>query len=341
MSKIKILPPQVANKIAAGEVVDRPASVVKELVENALDAEADEITVVIGKAGKELIQVIDNGTGISEADVQIAFERHATSKISDASDLDRIVTLGFRGEALPSIASVARVEVKTCPAGENVGVRLQINGGEMAGKEKIAFKQGTTIAVKNLFFNTPARRNFLRADVTEFNHILRSLKRFFLAYPEVKFTVIHNGETLFDLPKATIDERITHVFGEKFYDGLVYVREELGDTFLEGYVCRPDQARGTSENQFIFLNRRAIVNRSLAHAIFAGYGNLIDRARYPQFIMFLEMHPRLVDVNVHPTKMEVRFANDQAIYHLFLNAVRRGIQSAGGTPRFSLSLIHI
>ncbi len=336
MAKIKILTGNIANKIAAGEVVDRPASVVKELMENAFDAGADEITVVISKAGKELIQVIDNGSGMSEEDVEIAFERHATSKISAASDLDRIVTLGFRGEALPSIASVARVEVKTCATGEKIGTRLQISGGQIEAKEKIAFKPGTTISIKNLFFNTPARRNFLRSDVTEFNHILKSVKRFFLAYPAVKFTVIHNGEELYSLPKAAIDERIAHVFGQKFYDGLVYVREEMGDTFLEGYVCRPDQARGNSGNQFLFLNRRAIVNRSLAHAILQGYGNLIDRSRYPQFIMFLEMHPRLVDVNVHPTKMEVRFANAQAIYHLFLNAVRRGIQTREGAPMFSI-----
>ncbi len=336
MAKIKILPANIANKIAAGEVVDRPASVVKELVENSLDAGADEITVVISKAGKELIQVIDNGSGMSEEDVAIAFERHATSKISAASDLDRIVTLGFRGEALPSIASVARVEVKTCATGEKIGTRLQISGGQVEATEKIAFKPGTTFAIKNLFFNTPARRNFLRSDVTEFNHILKSVKRFFLAYPAVKFTVIHNGEELYNLPKAAIDERIAHVFGQKFYDGLVYVREEMGDTFLEGYTCRPDQARGNSGSQFLFLNRRAIVNRSLGHAISQGYGNLIDRSRYPQFIMFLEMHPRLVDVNVHPTKMEVRFANAQAIYHLFLNAVRRGIQTREGTPMFSI-----
>ena len=337
MSKIRVLPEHIANKIAAGEVVDRPASVVKELVENALDAAADRITVVIGKSGKELIQVIDNGSGMNETDVPIAFQRHATSKISDAGDLDELTTLGFRGEALPSIASVSRVEIKTCLPDEQVGTRLQINGGKPAPQEKIAFKPGTTFSVKSLFYNTPARRNFLRSDTTEFNHILRTLKRFFLCYPGVQFTLIHNGEVLYELPRAEIDDRITAVFGEKFYDGLIYVRETIGDTVLDGYVCRPDQARGGTENQFIFLNRRPIINRSLSHAIFQGYGNLMERSRYPQFIMFLELPPRLVDVNVHPTKMEVRFANEQAIYHLFLSAVRRGVQTRDGAPMFDIA----
>ena len=337
MPKIKVLPPHIANKIAAGEVVDRPASVVKELVENSLDAGADEVSIIISKAGKELIQVIDNGVGISEDEVVLAFERHATSKITAASDLDALRTLGFRGEALPSIASVSRVEVKTCETGQQVGTRVLINGGQVETVEKIAFKPGTTIAIKNLFFNTPARRNFLRADVTEFNHILKTVKRFFLSYPGVQFSLVHNGETLFELPRAVMDERISDVFGKEFYESLVFVREEMGDTILEGYTCRPDKARGTTENQFIFLNRRSIINRSLTHAIFQGYGNLIDRTRYPQFIMFLELPPRLVDVNVHPNKMEVRFANEQAIYHLFLNAVRRGIQTRDGAPLISIN----
>lgn len=336
MPKIKVLPSNIANKIAAGEVVDRPASVVKELVENAIDAEAGQITVVIGQAGKELIQVIDNGAGMDEEDAELAFQRHATSKIADVRDLDRILTLGFRGEALPSIASVSRLEVKTCPRGSDVGVLLKLEGGSVAAREKLALKPGTTITVKNLFYNTPARRNFLRADTTELNHILKELKRFFLAYPEIHFSFIHNGEELLNLPPASQDERIIRVFDQKFYDGLAYVREELNEMVLEGYVCRPDQARGNSANQFIYLNRRAIINRNLAHAIFQGYGNLIERSRYPQFIIFLHIPPQFVDVNVHPTKMEVRFANERVIYHLFLSAVRKAIQSKEIIPGFAL-----
>ena len=335
MGKIKVLPPQIANKIAAGEVVDRPASVVKELLENSIDAGATEITVVIEQAGKELIQVIDDGEGMGADDVPLAFKRHATSKIETVSDLDRIITLGFRGEALPSIASVARVEVKTRRRDSESGVWVELEGGEIVRQSELAMKPGTIIAVKNLFYNTPARRNFLRADVTEFNHIHRVLKRFFLGYPEIHFTVINNGKEIYHLPATTIDERISGVLGKELYEGMVYVREELNEIELEGYICRPDLARGKSDNQFIFLNKRAIQNRSLAHAVLQGYGNLIERSQYPQYVMFLNIPPALVDVNVHPTKMEVRFSNERVIYHLFLSAVRKAIQTEQIIPAFT------
>ncbi len=336
MGKIRVLPPQIANKIAAGEVVDRPAAVVKELVENSIDAGANEITIVLEQAGKNLIQIIDNGSGIDPQDVPLAFERHATSKIEVAGDLDRIITLGFRGEALPSIASVSRMEVKTCQQGKSPGVVYRLEGGAVTGHEEMALRGGTIISVKNIFYNTPARRNFLRADVTEFNHINKTLKRFFLGYPEIRFTVLHNDKEIYNLSPGTIDERITQVLGNESYEGLVYVQEELNQIELEGYVCRPDMTRGNSDNQFIFLNRRAIQNRSLNHAIQQGYGNLIDRSQYSQFIMFLNIPPQLVDVNVHPTKMEVRFSNERAIYHLFLSAVRKAIQGDKIVPEFSL-----
>ncbi len=335
MGKIKVLPPQIANKIAAGEVVDRPASVVKELLENSIDAGASEITVVIEQAGKELIQVIDNGEGMDPSDVPLAFQRHATSKIEAVSDLDRIITLGFRGEALPSIASVARVEVKTRRAEAESGVWVELEGGSIVRQSELAMKPGTIISVKNLFYNTPARRNFLRADVTEFNHIHKVLKRFFLGYPKIHFTVVNNGKEIYNLSAGTIDERIVAVLGKELYEGMVYVREELNDIVLEGYVCRPDMARGKSDNQFIFLNKRAIQNRSLTHAILQGYGNLIERSRYPQYVMFLNIPPQQVDVNVHPTKMEVRFANERVIYHLFLSAVRRSVQTKEVIPTFT------
>ncbi len=337
MARIRVLPANIANKIAAGEVVDRPASVVKELVENSLDAGATEITVVIAQAGKELIQVIDNGCGMEPRDAELAFERHATSKIQSVQDLDRIATLGFRGEALPSIASVSRLEVKTCPLPRGEGTVLRLEGGKVLSRHQEALHRGTTISVKHLFYNTPARRSFLKADTTEFNHILKVLKRFFLAYPEVHFVLIHNQEELFNLPRTTLDQRIVQVFGEKFYQGLVYVREEMNEVRLDGYVCKPDCTRGNTENQFIFLNRRAVLNRHLAHAVFQGYGNLIERSRYPQFMLFLHIPPHLVDVNVHPTKMEVRFANERVVYHLFLSAVRKAVQSRKIVPHFDLS----
>jgi DNA mismatch repair protein MutL len=336
MGKIKILPSQIANKIAAGEVVDRPAAVVKELIENSIDANATHISLVLEQSGKNLIQVIDNGMGIPEDEVQLAFERHATSKIETAGDLDRIMTLGFRGEALPSIASVSRVEMKSSTQDQELGVLLSLDGGQISKKEKIALKPGTVITIKNLFFNTPARRNFLRSDLTELNHILKVLKRFFLSYPEIEFNVIHNGKELFDLPSSRLDDRIVQVLGKELYEGMVFAHENLDQIELEGYICRPDQARGNSDNQFIFLNKRAIQNRSLNHAVLMGYGNLIERSQYPQFILFLQIPPQLIDINVHPTKMEVRFSNERAIYQLFLSVVRNSIQSEKIVPQFSL-----
>lgn len=336
MTKIKILPQQIANKIAAGEVVDRPAAVVKELIENAIDAEAKTVTVVLEQAGKKLIQVIDDGIGITEEDVPLAFQRHATSKISTVSDLDKIITLGFRGEALPSIASVSQMEMKTCAKGKPLGVYIHLEGGTVSRQEQTAMNHGTVITVRNLFYNTPARRNFLRADVTEMNHINKVLKRFFLGYPGITFSVVHNDKNIYDLPAADIENRLTQLLGTELYEGMVFVREEIGDIELEGYICRPDLARGTADNQFIFLNKRAIQNRSLSHAVLQGYANLIDRSQYPQFVLFLNIPPQLVDINVHPTKMEVRFSNERAIYQLFLSAVRNAIQSDKIVPHFSM-----
>jgi DNA mismatch repair protein MutL len=337
MSNIKILPPQIANKIAAGEVVDRPAAVVKELIENAIDADATEIKIVLEQAGKNLIQVVDNGSGMGAEDLPLAFQRHATSKIEKVADLDKILTLGFRGEALPSIASVARIEIKSCLSGENLGTEMQLENGKIIHQEKIALKSGSTVTVRNLFYNTPARRNFLRSDVTELSHINRVLKRFFLGYPEIRFDVFHNDKEIYQLAQTNIEQRLTAVLGEELYEGMVFVREDLNDIFLEGYASRPDLARGNSENQFIFLNKRAIQNRGLNHAVLQGYGNLIERSQYPQFVIFLNTPPNFVDINVHPTKMEVRFSNERAIYHMFLSAVRKAIQTENVIPSFSLN----
>jgi len=336
MSQIKVLPPQIANKIAAGEVVDRPAAVVKELIENSIDAGASEITIVLEDAGKSMIQIIDNGAGIGPEEVDLAFQRHATSKISDVRDLDKILTLGFRGEALPSIASVSRLEMKTCAANQTSGVSILLEGGVETRRNLVAMNVGTTISVKNLFFNTPARRNFLRSDSTEFNHINRVLKRFFLSYPEISYKTIHNGNTIYEYPKSSLDERISQVLGADLYNGLAFVQQDLGEIQLEGYVCRPDLARKTSDNQYIFLNKRPVQNRSLNYAVMQGFGNLIERSQYPQFVLFLKISPQLVDVNVHPTKMEVRFSIERAIYQLFLSTVRNAIQTDKIVPEFSM-----
>jgi DNA mismatch repair protein MutL len=337
MATIKVLPPQIANKIAAGEVVDRPAAVVKELIENSIDAGATQITIVLEQAGKNLIQIIDNGFGIPIDEVPVAFQRHATSKIDSLIDLDRILTLGFRGEALPSIASVSRLEMRSCARGQEVGTYILLEGGIVTRQESVALKAGTIISVKNIFYNTPARRNFLRADVTEFNHINRVLKRFFLSYPEIGFKVVHNDKDIYELPAVSLDERISQVLGKELYEGMVYLEENLAEIRLEGFVCRPDMARNSGENQFLFLNKRPIQNRSLNHAVLQGYGKLLERSQYPQFVFFLQIGSEHIDINVHPTKMEVRFSNERSIYHLFLSAVRRAIQSEKIIPQFSLT----
>ncbi len=321
--KIKVLPAGLANKIAAGEVVERPASVVKELVENAIDAEARKITIVLQQSGKQLIQVIDDGSGMSAADLEMAFERHATSKIATDQDLEKIETLGFRGEALPSIASVSRISVSSRSEEEQTGTLLELEAGKITSKSRKAMSRGTQISIRNLFYNTPARRNFLRADSTELQQILTTLKRFMLAYPHIEYEVFNGDNLLFKVASGNIEERLIDLFGAEVFRGLVLVHETLGGIELSGFISRPDLVRKTRGNQFLFLNGRPIQDKSLNHAIYQSYGNLIATGDYPAYIFFLEMDPRLVDVNVHPTKMEVRFANDRSLYFFLLSSIRK------------------
>jgi DNA mismatch repair protein MutL len=321
--KIKILPAGLANKIAAGEVVERPASVVKELIENAIDADAQKITVVLQQSGKQLIQVIDDGSGMSAADLEMAFERHATSKIATDQDLEKIETLGFRGEALPSIASVSRISISSRVEEEQTGTVLELEAGKIAAKSRKAMPRGTQISIKNLFYNTPARRNFLRADSTELQQILTTLKRFMLAYPHIEYEVYNGDNLLFKVASGNIEERLIDLFGSELFHGLVLVHETLGGIELSGFISRPDLVRKTRGNQFLFLNGRPIQDKSLNHAIYQSYGNLIAAGDYPPYVFFLEMDPRLVDVNVHPTKMEVRFANDRSLYFFLLSSIRK------------------
>ncbi len=331
--RIKVLPSSLANKIAAGEVVERPASVVKELIENAIDADARRLSVVINQSGKDLIQVVDDGSGMSPDDLKMAFERHATSKISSVDDLEHIETLGFRGEALPSIASVSRVEVKSRRQQDKLGTILHLEAGRLESEKRTAGPQGTSISVKNLFFNTPARRNFLKSDSAELQQILMVLKRFFLAYPEIDFQVFSNDSELFHLAPGDIEQRIRHVFGEEVFNGLIPINESLGGIELSGFVSRPDKVRRSRGNQFLFLNGRPIQDRSLQHAILKGYGNLIEPGSYPTYCLFLEMDPRLVDINVHPTKMEVRFSNDRSLYYFFMSSMRKIFNEVKVVPK--------
>ncbi len=332
--RIRILSEILANKIAAGEVVERPASVVKELVENAIDAEADQIAIFIEQGGRKQIQVVDNGFGMDADNLQTAFERHATSKIATEEDLNRIETLGFRGEALPSIASVSQIEIKSRTADEEMGNIYTLNGGKNGRLRKTAANVGTSIQVKNLFFNTPARREFLRAESTENQQIMLVLKRFFLAYPNIAFELWMDDKQLFNLSEADVGERVRAVLGHAFFKGLLPVNAELGGVVLRGFISRPDVVRKSRGHQFLFLNGRPIHDKSLHHAVFQGYSNLISAGEYPIFCLFLEMDTRLVDVNVHPGKMEVRFTNDRSLYYFFINTVKKTLNDEGVIPEF-------
>ncbi len=334
-NKIQVLPENLANKIAAGEVVERPASVVKELVENAIDAKANHIRIFIEEGGKKLIQVIDNGEGISEADLPLAFERHATSKIHSQEDLEHIETLGFRGEALPSIASVAQIEVKTRRAEDKMGTIYQLNGGKEARIKKTAANVGTSIAVRNLFFNTPARRQFLRSVNAEVQQILNVAKRFFLAYPHIAFELTIDGREIYNLKQSDYGQRVQDVLGSSIFRGLLKVSASLGGVELHGFVSRPDVVRKSRGMQFLFLNGRPIQDRALNHAIFQAYGNLLSSGEYPIYCLYLEMDPGLVDVNVHPSKMEVRFSNERSLYYFVISSIRKVLNDEGVIPEFS------
>jgi len=321
--KIHVLPVSLSNKIAAGEVVERPASVVKEIIENAIDAGATRIDLILKKSGKELIQLVDNGCGMCAEDLRLAFQRHATSKIFKDEDLEHIETLGFRGEALPSIASVSQMEVSSREESASTADRLLLEAGQVTKADRVAAPVGTNIRIKRLFYNTPARRNFLRADSTELHQIITTVKRFFLGYPDIEFRVIHEDSELFHLPSANIQERLTDVFGESQAGALIPFTDQLGGIELSGFVSRPDSVRRSRGNQFLFLNGRPIYHRSLNHAIMQAYGNLIQAGEYPLYCVFLELDPRLVDVNVHPSKMEVRFSNERSLYHFFMATIRK------------------
>ncbi|MDZ7372776.1 MAG: DNA mismatch repair endonuclease MutL [candidate division KSB1 bacterium] len=337
VQKIAILPPSLTNKIAAGEVVERPASVVKELVENSLDAGADDITVILRDGGKALIQVIDNGCGMSPADAVLAFQRHATSKIRTLADLQRVTTLGFRGEALASIASVSRVELRTVPQGEIEGTLLRLDGGRVVEQTRTGGKPGTSIAVKNLFFNTPARRKFLRATNTEYRYVLQVMNRFALAFPEVRFTLIHEDREVFRLPKSSLPDRVLEVLGTHLRGKLVEVEETSSSVAVRGFVGTPDTFRRSRGDQYLFVNRRYVVNRALGHAVLSAYGESLLGGLLPVYVIFLEIPPELVDVNVHPTKIEIKLWDEDLVYRLVRGAVRRSVSSGAVAPELTLS----
>ena len=332
MGFIKKLPDVVANKIAAGEVVQRPASAVKELLENAIDAGADDITLIIKDAGKTLIQVIDNGAGMSEDDAMLAFERFATSKISSAEDLEHLHTLGFRGEALASIASIAQVDLKTKRREDTLATLVRIDGGVFQETSKTHAPDGTSIAVRNLFYNVPARRKFLKSDTTEFKHIYDAILAQALAHPEIKWKLISDGEEVFNLTTHSLTERLNHFFGKEFSNGLIEFRESNDFANVQGFLGKPAMMKRTKNEQFLFINQRIVQSRQLHHAITQGYGELLGEREQPFYLIFLEMEPHRFDVNVHPSKMEVRFEDERNVYNLMLSLVKKHVSGMDFSP---------
>lgn len=329
---ISLLPEAVANQIAAGEVVQRPASAVKELLENAVDAGATEIRLVVKDAGKTLVQVIDNGCGMSDGDAQRAFERHATSKIRAADDLYHIRTKGFRGEALASIAAVAQVELKTRLRLEELGVQVNMSGSTQEDKQPCQCPEGTSIAVKNLYFNVPARRNFLKSDPVETRHIIDEFQHVALTHPDIAFTMHHNGNEVFNLPAAVIRQRVVNVMGAKFNQRLVPVQESTDILRVNGFVTKPEFARKSRGEQFFFVNNRYIRSAFLHNAVIRAYGELLGPGHHPAYFIYLDLDPAEIDVNIHPTKTEIKFQDEKTIYALVHSSIRLALGKFNVSP---------
>ena len=333
--KIKVLPENLANKIAAGEVIERPASVVKELVENAIDAGGSRIAVEVKSGGKQLIRVMDNGRGMSREDAVLAFERHATSKIDSEDDLYRIGTLGFRGEALASIASVARVDLTTNTAGEAAGTRIRIDGGAAPRVTDAGRAEGTTISVSQLFYNVPARRKFLRTTGTETRHIVSVVSTPAMAYPEIAFSLTVDDRESLSLPAVSnAYVRAQAVMGNTLMNQMIPVTYDDELVKIHGFISRPDATRVSRTHQYLFINQRPVSSRALNHAVFEGYGSILPRDRYPVSIIFLTVDLDQVDVNVHPAKREIRFSDESSVYKRLLRAVRLALQNSDVVPVF-------
>ena len=322
---IQLLPDHVANQIAAGEVVQRPASVVKELLENAIDAGACTIKLLVKNAGKVLIQVIDDGKGMSDTDARLSFERHATSKIKVADDLFNLNTKGFRGEALASIAAIAHVEMKTKQAADEFGTLLRVEGSVFTSQEVIATLNGSSVAVKNLFFNIPARRNFLKSDTVELRHIIDEFQRVVLAHPSINFSMYHNGSDLFNLLKGSFRQRVVNTFGGKTNEKLVPVDETTEVLAISGFVGKPEYSKKSRGEQFFFVNNRYIKSPYLNHSISSAFEGLLQPGRHPSYFLNLQVDPKSIDINIHPTKTEIKFDDEQTIYAILRAAVKHSL----------------
>jgi len=335
---IKLLPDSVANQIAAGEVIQRPASAVKELLENAVDSGATNIKLIIKDAGKTLIQVIDNGCGMSVTDSRMAFEKHATSKIQTADDLFAIRTLGFRGEALASIAAISQVEVKTKKVEDELGTQIIIEGSEFKEQEVIQTANGTSVSVKNLFFNVPARRNFLKNDSVETRHIIEEFTRISMVNPTIGFSMHHNGKALFQLLSSNLKQRIIALFGNQFSQRLVPVQQATENLNIYGFIGKPEFARKTRGEQYFFANNRFIKHSYLHHSVAAAFQELLPSDAFPTYFLFIEVDPKDIDVNIHPTKTEVNFQDNKTLYAILRSAVRQALGKYNITPSIDFDL---
>lgn len=322
---IHLLPDSIANQIAAGEVIQRPASVIKELVENAIDANATEIKIIIKDAGKTLIQVIDNGTGMSETDARLAFERHATSKIKKADDLFALTTMGFRGEALASIAAIAHVELKTKQQNAELGTYINIKGSEVAKQEPVNCENGSNFIVKNLFYNVPARRKFLKSEKTEFNHILEEFQRIALTHENISFTLKHNNTTIYNLENENRHLRIINVFNTNLNSNLIKLETKTNLVSINGFIGKPENYRRTAGHQYFFVNNRFMKHHYFYNAIIKAYENLIPQKTYPAFFIYFTINPKDIDVNIHPTKTEIKFSSEYDIWQILNATVREAL----------------
>ncbi|MDI9860070.1 DNA mismatch repair endonuclease MutL [Flectobacillus roseus] len=329
---IQLLPDSIANQIAAGEVVQRPSSVVKELLENSIDAEATQIQLIVREAGKTLIQVIDNGKGMSETDARMCFERHATSKIRTSDDLFKIRTMGFRGEAMASIAAVSQVELKTRRSTDELGTMVRIEASELKAQEAISTPEGTNLLVKNLFYNVPARRNFLKSNPVEMRHIIDEFQRVALSNPDIAFSLYHNDAEIYNLPSGKLSRRIVDLFGKSYREQLAPCEEETSFVTVRGFVGKPQFAKKTRGEQFFFANNRFIKNSYLNHAVMSAFEGLMPEGSHPFYVLFIEIDPVHIDINVHPTKTEIKFDDERTVYAIVQAAVRKSMSQHNLAP---------
>lgn len=335
--RIKILPENIASKIAAGEVVQRPESVVKELMENSIDAGAKYIEVVIKRAGKNFIQVSDDGVGMVEEDLILCIQKHATSKIDAVEDLESIKTLGFRGEALSSIASVSQIEIRSETRYEDIGTILKNDEEGNFKTDKGSFQKGTSVTVKNLFYNVPARRKFLKTDTTEFKHIVDTFNRIALSHPPITFKLFNGVDLVFNYPSGNLEERVKQVFAENMPDALIPVQEKTEFMSVYGYVGKPSLLRKSKGEQYLFLNSRFIINKNINHAVFTAYENILEKGDYPFFLLFIEIDPERIDVNIHPSKLEAKFDDEKDVYNFILTVVKKSLASHDLVPSMVFS----